>query len=142
MAELFRSLASRLREYVGDRRHTERRRVRLPVSVSLIQKTKKLNGAPPAAALGGHTRDVSSDGLSIIVPAIHIDGHHLVGEGRTLLIELQLPDTTVLLKATPVRYERLDEDETDSGYLIGMHITDMRSDELAEYKEYIESLKE
>lgn len=142
MPELFRSLASRLREYVGDRRRTERHRAVLPVSVSLIQKTKRLNGEPPSAALGGHTRDVSSDGLSVIVPAIHIDGHHLVGEGRTLLIELHVSDTTVQIKATPVRYERLDEDETDSGYLIGMHISDMRNEELAKYQEYVDGLKE
>jgi hypothetical protein len=142
MPELFRSLASRLREYVGDRRHTERHRVRLDVSVSLIQKTRKADGAPPAAALAGHTLDVSSDGLSIVVPAIHIDGHHLVGEGRSLLIELELAEKSVLLKVMPVRYERLDEDETDSGYLIGMHIDDMASEGLAAYRDYIQSLKE
>jgi hypothetical protein len=141
MPELFRSLASRIREYVGDRRHTDRHRVRLAASVSLIQKARTANGGRPAAALSGQTRDVSADGLAIIVPAIHIDGHHLVGEGRTLLIKLQLPDTTLSIKVNPVRYERLDEDETESGYLIAMHITEMQDDERAAYHEYIESFK-
>jgi len=110
--------------------------------VSLIQKTRKADGAPPAAALAGHTRDVSSDGLSIVVPAIHIDGHHLVGEGRSLLIELEITGTLVLLNVTPVRYERLEEEETDSGYLIGLHINDIGSEGLAAYHDYVEGLKE
>jgi hypothetical protein len=139
MPELFRSLASRLREYVGDRRRTERHRVRLDASISLVQKTRKVNGGP-AAALAGHTRDLSPDGLAIVVPAIHIDGHHLVGEGRALLIDLHLPDKRLSLKVTPVRYERLDEDETDSGYLIGLRITDMTEGDLVDYNEYVGSL--
>lgn len=140
MPEFFRSLASRLREYVGDRRHTERHRVRLPASVSLIQKTRKVNGDRPSAELLGHTRDVSTDGLAIVVPAIHVEGHHLVGEGRTLLIELQLPGETIHIQATPVRYERLDDDETDSGYLIGAHIREMSDDDRAGYNKYVEGL--
>jgi hypothetical protein len=140
MPELFRSLASRLREYVGDRRRTDRHRVSLDVSVSLIQKTKKLNGGRPDAALRGCTRDISSDGLAILVPAIRVDGHHLVGEGRELLVELQLANRTISLKVAPVRYERLEEDGTDSGYVIGLRITELVGDERVAYNEYLESL--
>jgi hypothetical protein len=142
MPELFRSLASRLRAYVGDRRHTDRHRARLTISVSLVQKTRKLNGARPDAALLGETRDVSSDGLAIIVPAIHIDGHHLVGEGRALLVELQLPERTIPIKVEPVRYERLDEDEANAGYLIGLRITELGGDERVYYDEYIANMLE
>jgi len=137
MPELFRSLASRLRAYVGDRRHTDRHRARLTISVSLIQKTRKLNGARPEAALLGETRDLSSDGLALIVPAIHIDGHHLVGEGRALLVELHLPERTLAIKVEPVRYERLEEDEANAGYLIGVRVTEMGADERIYYDEYI-----
>lgn len=140
MPEFFRSLAARLRQYIKDRRHSERRRVRLPGSVSLIEKTKKVNSRRPLAVLRGHTRDISGHGLGIVVPAIHIDGHYLVGEGRTLMVELQLPDGPVQIKVLPIRYERLDEDESASGYLIGARITEMSDDDRKRFITYVGTL--
>jgi PilZ domain-containing protein len=139
MPELFRSLAARLRQYFKDRRHAERRKVRLPASVSLIEKTKKVNSRRSHATLQGETRDISGDGLAIVVSAIHIEGHYLVGEGP-LLVELELPDGTVHIKATPVRYERLDEDESASGYLIGAGITQISDEDRRRFMAYIAKL--
>lgn len=140
MPELFRSLAARLRQYFKDRRHAERRKVRLPASVSLIEKVKKVNSRRSLATLRGQTRDISRDGLAFVVSAIHIDGHYLVGEGRTLLVELELPDGTVQIKVTPVRYERLDEDESLLGYLIGAGITQMSDEDRERFMAYIAQL--
>lgn len=140
MPELFRSLAALIREYIKDRRHAERRKVQLPVSVSLIEKVKKVNSRRPLATLRGHTRDISADGLAIVVSAIHIDGHYLVGEGRILLVELELPDGAVQIKINPVRYERLDEDESMAGYLIGSGITQMSDEDRSRFMAYIAQL--
>ena len=112
--------------------------MRLPAFVSLVESNKKVNGRRPLAALEGHTRDISAHGLAIVVPAIRIDEHYLVGEGRMLLIELQLSGRTIQIRAAPVRYERLDEDESDSGYLIGVRINEMSEDDRAVYSEYID----
>ena len=140
MPELFRSLASRLREYIKDRRQAERRKVELPVIVSLIEKVKKVNSRKPLATLRGHTRDVSADGLAIVVSAIHIDGHYLVGEGRILQVQLELPDGAVQIKVNPVRYERLDEDESTVGYLIGSGIAQISDDDRKRFLAYIAQL--
>ena len=140
MPELFRSLAARLREYIKDRRQAERRKVELPVTVSLIEKVKKVNGGRPLATLRGHTRDISADGLAIVVSSIHIDGHYLVGEGRILQVQLELPDGAVEIKVNPVRYERLDEDESPVGYLIGSGIAQISDDDRKRFLDYIAQL--
>ena len=122
MSEFLRSLLGRLREYAGDRR-TARRSVRLPLTVSLVNKNKRSNGGRAMPTLSGHTRDISNNGLALIVPAIRIGGQYLVGEDRVLQIALELPSGPIQMEAAPARYERLDEEGDELGYLIGVHIT-------------------
>ena len=114
--------------------------MRLPISASFIEKTKKLNSRRPLTTLKGYTRDISGDGLAIVVPSIHIEGHYLVGEGRTLVVELQLPDGPVHINIVPVRYERMDEDETATGYLIGSRITEINDPDRKRFMAYIGTL--
>ena len=75
-----------------------------------------------------------------MVPAIRIGEHYLAGENCRLVIKLELPAGPVEIQATPVRYERFDEDESDMGYLIGVSITEMSETDRGRYNEYIASL--
>jgi len=122
MSEFLRSLLGRLREYAGDRR-TARRSVRLPLTVSLVNKNKRSNGGRALPTLSGHTKDISNNGLALIVPAIRIGGEYLVGEDRLLQIVLELPSGPIQMEAASARYERLDEEGDKLSYLIGVHIT-------------------
>jgi len=132
MPELLRSIANRLREYVGDRRRAPRRRVRLACVVSLLDERA---GAPPT--LAGHTCDVSESGVGLILPSIRIGGRYLAGEGQTLRITLKLPHETARLYGTPVRYERLES--PGAGYLVGVRLADDQG--RAALAEYIKTLK-
>ena len=133
MPELIRSIANRLREYVGDRRRAPRHRVRLGVVVSLLDERA---GGPPTVA--GHTQDVSLSGLALVLPSIRIGERYLAGEGQTLRITLQLPHATARLYGTPVRYERL-EGEGQRGYLVGVRLADEPG--RAALAEYLKTLK-
>ena len=124
MSEFLRTLVGRLREYAGDRRET-RRRVRLPFTLSIHEPGKKANGRRPLPTLSGFTQDVSATGLALIVPAIRIGGHYLAGGDRTLEVELELPSGSVHVRVTSVRYEPVDEDRSEEGYIIGVRITDI-----------------
>jgi c-di-GMP-binding flagellar brake protein YcgR len=124
MSEFLRTLVGRLREYAGDRRET-RRRVRLPFTLSLHEPGKKANGRRPLPTLSGFTQDISATGLALVVPAIRIGGHYLAGGDRTLEVELELPTGSVHIRVTSVRYEPVDEDRSEEGYVIGVCITDM-----------------
>jgi len=135
MSELIRTIASRLRELVGNRRRAPRRGVRLPVFVSLLDTA---TGDAPAG-VAGHTRDASESGLAVILPAIRVGGRYLAGDGVTLRLTLKLPDASARLYGTPVRYERLEEGQPEAGFLVGIHLND--DGDRALLSEYLKSLK-
>jgi hypothetical protein len=139
MSELARSIASRLRQFIGDRRHAERVRVNLPVEVSLVPESRHDPLRRPQS-IGGHTLDLSSTGLAVIVPQIRLADHYLAGETRSLLLKLESPVGRLEIQATPVRYERLEEEDSEHGYVIGVTITSMSEDDRGRYNEYVSSL--
>jgi len=139
MPERLRTIASRLREFVGNRRRAPRQQVRLAVFVSLLDAA---SGAPPAGGVAGHTRDASESGLGVVLPAIHLGGRYLVGEGVTLRLTLKLGEQSARLYGTPVRYERMDEDQdgqNDPGFLLGIRLHE--DGDRALLAEYLKGLK-
>ena len=139
MPELARSIAARLRRYLGDRRRAERVKAHLPFAVSLLDH-RAVNNSRRPHSLDGHTLDISTSGLALIVPAIRIGDHYLAGEDRGLHIDLELPVGPIAIQATAVRYERLDEDESERGYLIGVNIAAMNDSDRLRYNEYLAGL--
>ena len=140
MPELARSIVSRLRKLVGDRRHSKRLKVRLPFSLSLASLTRNLNGTKRVNSVEGHTLDLSPNGLALVVPAITLGEHHLVGENRSLSIKLELPGGPVEMQVMPVRYQSLDEHETETGYLIATRIVSMSDEDRAKFVNYASTL--
>jgi hypothetical protein len=139
MPELIRTIASRLRELVGNRRRAPRHRMRLAVFVSLLDTAP---GAPPAGGVAGHTRDASESGLGVVLPVIRLGGRYLVGDGVTLRLTLKLGDKSARLYGTPVRYERLDvgeDGQTDPGFLLGIRLHE--DGDRALFTEYLKGMK-
>ena len=140
MAEFTRSVVSRLRQYMGDRRHSARYSVRLKFCLSLASPARMLNGNRRISTVEGHTLDIAESGLALIVPAITLGEHHLVGENRSLQVKLELPTGPVEMQVTPVRYERLDEHKTETGYLIAVKILTMSDADRASFNDYVKTL--
>jgi len=139
--ELARSIVSRLRQYVGDRRHAKRQRVRLPFTLSMASSAKSLHGEKQIRNLGGHTWDLSPNSMALIVSSIRLGDQHLMGENRSLNVKLELPSGPVEMKVTPVRYETFEE-QSESGYIIGAKITYMTEEDRARFTDYVSSLVE
>lgn len=137
MPEHLRKIASRLRELVADRRRLPRYRVSLPVSVSLLDA----EASAEPALVQGHTRDVSGDGLGLILPNIRVGGRYLVGDSVTLRVTLKLPEGYARLYGTPVRHEKLDANGPETGFLVGLHLTDTDARDQSLLVDYIKSLK-
>lgn len=144
MPELIRSFTNRLREIVGNRRRAPRHRVRLAVELALnISQAggkKSLSRSSAQLKLAGYTRDISETGLAIIVPAIRIGGQYFTDSNHKLFITLQLPNDIIELHAKPVRYVPLEDDATETGYLIGLEIAEMSKDDRTRFKDYIETM--
>jgi len=91
--------------------------------------------------LEGYTRSLSETGLALIVPSLYFGGHYLNVVGSTLHIMLELPTGTVPIRATPVRCEKLDDKEGETGYLIGVRITEMNDSEWVRLVQYVRTLR-
>lgn len=84
--------------------------------------------------------DLSANGMALIVPAITLGEHHLVAENRSLKVQLELPPGPVEMQVAPVRYERLEDDASEMGYLIAVKIVGMSESDRARYTEYVSAL--
>lgn len=134
MSELPRRIVSRLRRFIGNRRRSRRVRARLSFTLSLSDPRVSSNGARRLPTLDGHTLDVSTTGLALVVPAIRIGEHYLAGADRKLHVKLELPSGPVEMKVETVRYESL---EDDTGYLIGARILELSDTDRVSFEKYI-----
>ena len=125
MPELIRSVVSRVRTYLKDRRKSPRLRVRLVLSISVLRKANSNGASQVSRTMKGHTRDISIKGLGMLLPQVHLAGYHLAAEGRELHVMLELPDGPIAMMVLPKRYEMLDDAELGCNYLIGATIVDV-----------------
>ena len=136
MPELIRSVVSRMRVFVKDRRRSPRLRIRLLFSISVCRSANG-NGSNRERALKGHTRDISMNGLALNVSQVHMDGHHLAAGERELQLRLELPGGPISMLVIPKRYERFDEAELGCNYLIGVQISKIDDEDRQRYLSFI-----
>lgn len=138
MPELIRSVVNRARIYFHDRRQSPRLRVRLMFTVSIPRPANGNGSSKPAPCLNGHTRDLSADGLALLVPSVHLNGRHLATDGCGLEVRLSLGiENPIRLLVKPERYERLDESELGCGYIIGARIVEIDEGDRDRYLSYV-----
>ncbi|HKS11080.1 MAG TPA: PilZ domain-containing protein [Pyrinomonadaceae bacterium] len=137
MSELPRRIVSHLRRFVGNRRAHKRVRARLNFTLSLSDPRVNTNGSRRLPTLDGHTLDVSTTGLALIVPAIRIGEHYLAGSDRWVYVKLDLPAGPVEMKLATVRYEALDATDEETGYVIGARIVEMADADRASFEKYV-----
>ena len=140
MSDFPRRMAAQLRRFVGNRRMARRVRARLDFTLTLEDPRVNGNGFRRLPPLKGHTQDISTTGLALIVPTIRIAEHYLAGVDKRLFVRLEIPDGTVDVKLIPVRYVCLEDDPEDQGYLIGAHIEEMSEKDRSLFKQYVEDL--
>jgi len=140
MSDFPRRIAAQLRRFVGNRRMARRVSARLDFTLTLEDPRVNGNGFRRLPPLKGHTQDISTTGLALIVPAIRIGEHYLAGIDKRLFVRLELPDGTVDVKLIPVRYVCLEDDPDDQGYIIGAHIEEMSEKDRGRFRQYVEGL--
>jgi len=135
MPELIRSVVSRVRIYLNDRRQSPRLKIRLLFSLSICRSAK--GGSQREQILKGHPRDISAHGLSLTVPQVHLAGYHLAAEERPLRLTLELPDDPLSMIVIPSRYEVLEESQLGCRYLIGAQIKQISDEDRDRYLSFI-----
>lgn len=123
-----------------NRRRVIRRAARLPVSVSLAGTDEPADSAHGPLSVLGYTRDLSTDGLALIVPSIALSEDELASGEHRLRIILALPGGDIEMRVTTVRHERLDERDAEIGHLIAVSISETSENERELYLEYLQAL--
>ena len=137
MPELVRSVAARVRDYLKNRRQSPRLRVRLVFTIGLHRGTNGKGSSRWSQTLKGHTRDMSASGLALLLPQIHLHGHHLAAEARELDLRLELGGDPIMMIVVPNRYEHLDTAELGCNYLIGARIVGIDEADRQRYLSFI-----
>ena len=111
------------------------REVPIKLSFELSGKTGK-SVSPQILFISGETKDLSQSGIAFTISSIRIKENYLVGEGRILNAELDLPNGKVSMKIVGQRYEPIENEHLSVGkYLVGASILQM-TDENREVYEY------
>ena len=91
--------------------------------------------------LEGYTRDISEEGLAIIVPTLRVGEKYLDSEDCTVrVVLLEVPSGSVEIQATPVRYQPLEQTGSETGHLLGLRITSMSEAHRTRYERYLRTL--
>lgn len=122
------------------------RRKELTVPIKLTFESDKNTGslAVPLKNLSitGDTVDFSETGIGFIVSSIRLHEFYLVGEGRTLNAEVNLPNGTVRLRLMGLRYEQTGQHLSVSQYLVGSKILEINTGDRSKYEEFLTGSKE
>ena len=139
MPNIIRRLLSRLNGVIIRRFSPSRRAVKLPIKITVEpdRNTGKLSMKNESLSVKGETHDLSQTGLAFCVDSIRLREHYLVGEGRMLNAELDLPNGKVKMQIIGQRYEQIGEHLSISKYLIGATIVNMTLEERGIYEEYL-----
>lgn len=136
---MIRKLVSKLNKSITERVVSPRRDYGVPIKISLEpdRNTGRLQTAN--LSISGETKDLSKSGIAFLVSAIRLREYYLVGEGRTLNAELDLPNGKVKMQVIGQRYEQItDEHNSVSRFLIGAKIVRMLAPDREAYEEFLQ----
>ncbi|MEP6901699.1 MAG: hypothetical protein ABJA66_08115 [Actinomycetota bacterium] len=131
VAKFNRSIAERI---VSPRKNYE---VSIKIWFEPDKNTGRLKMPVENMVIIGETKDLSRSGIAFVVSAIRIKENYLVGEGRMLNAELDLPDGKVQMQIVGSRYEQVGQHISTARYLIGAKITEMSQENREVYEDFL-----
>jgi hypothetical protein len=139
MPNIIRKFFSTLNRTILRRIAPSRRAIKLPIKITVEpdRNTGKLSMKNESLSVRGETEDLSLTGLAFCVDSIRLREHYLVGEGRILNAEIDLPSGKVKMQIIGQRYEQIGEHLSITKYLIGATIANMTTEERRIYEEYL-----
>lgn len=135
---MLRKLIAKFNRSMAERVVSVRHKREVPIKLSFEPSgvTGRLD-QPRVVYITGETTDMSSSGIAFIVAAIRVRETYLVGEGRVLTAELDLPNGKVSMKIVGQRYEQVGEHISTARYLVGASIRDMTPENREVYLEFL-----
>jgi len=122
-------------ERIAPVRH--KRAVPIKLSFEPNKDIGKSDAPQQAVFISGETADLSHSGIAFVVSSIRIKENYLVGEGRVLNAELDLPNGKVLMKIVGERYEQVGEHISTARYFVGASIREMTDENREAYDDFL-----
>jgi len=134
---MIRKLVSKLNKSLTERVVSPRKKYEVPIKIWFEpdKNTGRLKLPVENYVITGETKDMSRSGIGFIVGAIRIHENYLVGGGRVLNAELDLPSGKIQMQIVGMRYEEVGQHISTARFLVGAKIMQM-SDENREDYEY------
>jgi hypothetical protein len=120
----------------NNRRREPRYRVRLTASISIVEDIEEKQRASVVA----YTRDISREGLCLIMPASRVGHHNLEEDNQAFRIILVLPTAGSITLESQLVYCTRYAAESEVGYLAGVKLTKINSVDYATYDDFINGL--
>ena len=124
---MIREFIAKINRSLSDRMVSARRRHRAPVKVWFDPEvnTERARESAQMSCLLGEAVDISRTGIGFLVSAIRVNEKYLVGQERTLNIEVDLPTGKVQMKVIGRRYEKVGMHLSTERFFVGAHIVKM-----------------
>lgn len=102
-----------------------------------VRVTGRLEMPGKVHSVHGETRNISESGIAFLVSSIRVEENYLVGDGRLLNAEIDLPAGRVRMQVIGRRYEQLESAGMPGRYLIGASIEDMPDSHRQVYENFV-----
>lgn len=124
-----------------NRRSSPRYPVRLQTSISLADEESGLGHSNRPPVIPGETKDISREGVALIVPSLRTDRHDLTRLEHLWRIVIGLPSGYVQIVVRLMRFQRFRGDEAQTGYLIGVRIEEISEADRVLLNDYVQTLQ-
>ena len=121
---MIRKLVTQLNRSLSKRLVSARRRHTSPVKIWFDPDSNFGQSQSEAmnACILGESVDFSRSGIAFLVSAIRVNEKYLVGQQRTLNVEIDLPNGKVKLRVLGCRYEKVGLHDSTDRFLVGAEI--------------------
>jgi|SRR5690349_8824560 hypothetical protein len=136
---MIRELVTKLSGVFERNSHHLRKKCDAPVRISFepVKTTGNLHITMEGLAISGEAVDLSKTGIGFIVSSIRVKEFYLVGQDRTLIVEVDLPAGKIKFKAIGRRYNKFGQHLSNEKYFVGAEIIDIQGRDKQLLEEYL-----
>ncbi len=136
---MLRELIAKFNRSMAERVVAIRYKRAVPIKISFEPNgnTERMDAPPKIIYIMGETVDMSYTGIAFVVASIRVKEDYLVGAGRRLNAEIDLPSGKISMKVVGRRYERMDDQISAARYLIGASIEEITDEDREAYDGFL-----
>ncbi len=136
---MIRKLLAEFNKSISKRVVASRHKYEVPIKLSFEpdKNTGRLQKSLENLFVTGETKDLSQTGIAFIVSSIRLKENYLVGEGRALHAEIDLPNGKITMQIVGQRYEQVGKHISTASYLVGAKILQMTAEDRELYQDFL-----